>query len=160
MDLHTTHPAHSSGSNGEVVVVLRVLRPKSRFSTLAWYPRTGPWWSFGRRVVITGGPWRCPRPNPGPAGWAAGGEPDGDRKFSSRTSSHRRCCSCHSHGSSLSSLGADSLGALILIYPRVTFPFCTWLVMGFLRSVPWDIVEQAMIDGYSRLEVILKVRRA
>jgi multiple sugar transport system permease protein len=51
----------------------------------------------------------------------------------------------------------DSLWALILIYPTMTIPFCTWLVMGFLRSVPWDIEEQAMIDGYSRLAVILKV---
>ncbi len=39
----------------------------------------------------------------------------------------------------------------------MTIPFCTWLVMGFLRSVPWEIEEQAMIDGYSRLAVILKV---
>jgi len=31
----------------------------------------------------------------------------------------------------------NSLGALILIYPTMTIPFCTWLVMGFLRSVPW-----------------------
>jgi multiple sugar transport system permease protein len=55
-------------------------------------------------------------------------------------------------------LGLDnSLGALILIYPTMTIPFCTWLVMGFLRSVPWDIEEQAMIDGYSRLAVILRV---
>src|SRR5207237_652198 len=38
----------------------------------------------------------------------------------------------------------NSLGALILIYPTITIPFCTWLVMGFLRSVPWDIEEQAM----------------
>lgn len=51
----------------------------------------------------------------------------------------------------------DSLASLILIYPTMTIPFCTWLVMGFLRSVPWEIEEQAMIDGYSRLAVILKV---
>ena len=51
----------------------------------------------------------------------------------------------------------NSLGALILVYPTITIPFCTWLVMGFLRSVPWDIEEQAMIDGYSRLAVIVKV---
>jgi len=51
----------------------------------------------------------------------------------------------------------DSLASLILIYPTMTIPFCTWLVMGFLRSVPWDIEEQAMIDGYSRLAVIVKV---
>ena len=51
----------------------------------------------------------------------------------------------------------NSLGALILVYPTITIPFCTWLVMGFVRSVPWDIEEQAMIDGYSRLAVIMKV---
>ncbi len=51
----------------------------------------------------------------------------------------------------------NSLASLILIYPTMTIPFCTWLVMGFLRSVPWEIEEQAMIDGYSRLAVILKV---
>ena len=51
----------------------------------------------------------------------------------------------------------NSLAALILIYPTITIPFCTWLVMGFMRSVPWDIEEQAMIDGYSRFAVIVKV---
>ena len=51
----------------------------------------------------------------------------------------------------------NSLGALILVYPTITIPFCIWLVMGFLRSVPWDIEEQAMIDGYSRLAVIMRV---
>src|SRR5439155_1088964 len=58
----------------------------------------------------------------------------------------------------ISALGLqNSLGALILIYPTMTIPFCTWLVMGFMRAVPWDIEEQAMIDGYSRLAVILRV---
>jgi len=51
----------------------------------------------------------------------------------------------------------NSLASLVLIYPTMTIPFCTWLVMGFLRSVPWEIEEQAMIDGYSRLAVIVKV---
>src|SRR5437899_225697 len=51
----------------------------------------------------------------------------------------------------------NSLGALILVYPTITVPFCTWLVMGFVRSVPWDIEEQAMIDGYSRLAVIIRI---
>lgn len=51
----------------------------------------------------------------------------------------------------------DTLWSLILVYPTFTIPFCTWLVMGFFRSVPWDIEEQAMIDGYSRLEVIFRV---
>ena len=51
----------------------------------------------------------------------------------------------------------DSLAALILIYPTMTIPFCTWLVMGFVRSIPPEVEEQAMIDGYSRLDVILRL---
>jgi multiple sugar transport system permease protein len=51
----------------------------------------------------------------------------------------------------------NQLGALVLVYPTFTVPFCTWLMMGFFRSVPRDLEEQAMIDGYSRLAVIRKV---
>src|SRR5207247_5035327 len=51
----------------------------------------------------------------------------------------------------------NSLGALILVYPTMTIPFCTWLVMGFMRSVPWVVEGQAMIDGYSRLAVLLRI---
>lgn len=51
----------------------------------------------------------------------------------------------------------NSAWALILVYPTFTVPFCTWLMMGFFRSIPRDIEEQAMIDGYSRFAVIRKV---
>jgi len=51
----------------------------------------------------------------------------------------------------------NSPWALMLVYPTFTIPFCTWLMMGFFRSIPKDLEEQAMIDGYSRLSVILKV---
>jgi multiple sugar transport system permease protein len=44
--------------------------------------------------------------------------------------------------------------AMVLVYPTFTIPFCTWLLMGFFKSIPWDIEEQAMIDGYSRLGAI------
>jgi multiple sugar transport system permease protein len=48
----------------------------------------------------------------------------------------------------------NSRWAMVLIYPTFTIPFCTWLLMGFFKSIPWDIEEQAMIDGYSRLGAI------
>jgi multiple sugar transport system permease protein len=50
----------------------------------------------------------------------------------------------------------NSLGALVLIYPTFTIPFCTWLLMGFFKSIPRDIEEQAMIDGHSRLAAIIR----
>ena len=48
----------------------------------------------------------------------------------------------------------NSKWSMALVYPTFTIPFCTWLMMGFMRSVPWEIEEQAMIDGYSRLGAI------
>jgi len=51
----------------------------------------------------------------------------------------------------------DSLGALILIYPTFTIPFCTWLLAGFFPSIPREIEEQAMIDGCSRLQAFARV---
>jgi multiple sugar transport system permease protein len=51
----------------------------------------------------------------------------------------------------------NSPWALVVVYPTFTIPFCTWLLMGFFRSIPRDIEEQGMIDGYSRLNVIRKI---
>ena len=48
----------------------------------------------------------------------------------------------------------NSLWALVVVYPSFTIPFCTWLLVGFFKSIPWDIEEQAMIDGYSRIGAI------
>ncbi len=51
----------------------------------------------------------------------------------------------------------DSLWSLVLIYPSFTVPFCTWLMMGFFKTVPRDVEEAAMIDGLSRFGAFLKV---
>jgi multiple sugar transport system permease protein len=48
----------------------------------------------------------------------------------------------------------NTLWAMVIVYPTFTIPFCTWLLMGFFKSIPRDIEEQAMVDGYSRLGAI------
>jgi multiple sugar transport system permease protein len=51
----------------------------------------------------------------------------------------------------------NSLWALVLVYPTITIPFSTWLLMGFFKSIPRDLEEAARVDGYSRVMSFLKV---
>ena len=56
------------------------------------------------------------------------------------------------------SLGLNnSLWALVVVYPTISIPFATWLLMGFFKSIPQDLVEAAMVDGYSRMASFIKV---
>jgi multiple sugar transport system permease protein len=50
----------------------------------------------------------------------------------------------------------DSTWSLVLIYPTITIPVSVWLLMGFLKAVPKDIEEQAMVDGYSRVAAFVR----
>jgi multiple sugar transport system permease protein len=51
----------------------------------------------------------------------------------------------------------DSIWSLVLVYPTISIPFSTWLLMGFFKSVPRDLEEAAMVDGYSRFRAFMKV---
>jgi len=51
----------------------------------------------------------------------------------------------------------NSLGSLILVYPTFTVPFCTWLLMGFFKSLPREVEESAMVDGCSRVGAIWRM---
>jgi multiple sugar transport system permease protein len=50
----------------------------------------------------------------------------------------------------------DTIWALVLVYPTLTAPFSTWLLVGFFRTIPRDIEEQAMVDGYSRVGAVVR----
>ena len=51
----------------------------------------------------------------------------------------------------------DTRLALILTYPTFLIPFCTWLLMGYFRSIPFELEECAMIDGANRWEILVKI---
>jgi multiple sugar transport system permease protein len=51
----------------------------------------------------------------------------------------------------------DSLWALILTYPTFLVPFCTWLLMGYFRTIPYELEECALIDGATRLQILWKI---
>lgn len=51
----------------------------------------------------------------------------------------------------------DSTWSLVLIYPTITIPVSTWLLIGFLKALPKDVEEQAMIDGYSRAGAFVRI---
>ena len=58
----------------------------------------------------------------------------------------------------VSTLGLqDRWWALVVVYPTITIPFCTWLLMGFFKTVPFEIEEAAMVDGCGQLGALCRV---
>lgn len=51
----------------------------------------------------------------------------------------------------------DTIWSLVLVYPTISIPFSTWLLMGFFKSIPRDLEEAAMVDGYSRMMAFFRV---
>ena len=51
----------------------------------------------------------------------------------------------------------DTSWALILTYPTFLIPFCTWLMMGYFKSIPYELEECALIDGATRLQILWKI---
>ena len=48
----------------------------------------------------------------------------------------------------------DSKWALVVTYPTFLVPFCTWLLMGYFRTVPQEVEECAMVDGATRIQAL------
>jgi multiple sugar transport system permease protein len=51
----------------------------------------------------------------------------------------------------------DSNWALILTYPTFLIPFSTWLLMGYFKSIPYELEECALIDGATRLQILWRI---
>ena len=46
---------------------------------------------------------------------------------------------------------------LIFVYLTFAAPLSTWLLMGYFRSIPVDLEEQAMVDGATRWQAFYKI---
>jgi multiple sugar transport system permease protein len=51
----------------------------------------------------------------------------------------------------------DSLSGLTIAYLGADVPFCTWLLMGYFRSVPVELEEAALVDGCNRVTALIRV---
>jgi multiple sugar transport system permease protein len=52
---------------------------------------------------------------------------------------------------------SDTIGGLILVYPTITLPFCTWLLMSYFKSIPVELEEAALIDGCNRVGALVRI---
>lgn len=51
----------------------------------------------------------------------------------------------------------DKLTGLMVVYLSFTLPFCTWLMIGYFRSIPVELEEAALVDGCNRLRALVYV---
>jgi len=51
----------------------------------------------------------------------------------------------------------DKWWSLVVVYPTFTIPFCTWLLMGFFKTVPFEIEEAALVDGCGQFGALMRV---
>ena len=51
----------------------------------------------------------------------------------------------------------DSKWSLVVTYPTFLVPFCTWLLMGYFRTVPKEVEECAMVDGATRIQALFRI---
>ncbi|HEY6430551.1 MAG TPA: carbohydrate ABC transporter permease [Acetobacteraceae bacterium] len=51
----------------------------------------------------------------------------------------------------------NSVWCLVLIYPTLAVPFCTWIMIGYFSSVPRELDEAALIDGAGYLQMLWRI---
>lgn len=51
----------------------------------------------------------------------------------------------------------DSYWGLVLVYPTLSVPFATWIMIGYFQSIPKELDEAALIDGANYLQMLFKI---
>lgn len=51
----------------------------------------------------------------------------------------------------------DTVWSLIIAYPTFAVPFCTWLLMGYFKTIPLELEESALVDGATRLQALIRI---
>lgn len=51
----------------------------------------------------------------------------------------------------------NSTWSLVILYPTLTVPFCTWILIGYFSSIPRELDEAALIDGATYLQMLRKI---
>jgi multiple sugar transport system permease protein len=51
----------------------------------------------------------------------------------------------------------DRWWVLVIIYPILTVPFSTWIMIGYFASIPKALDEAALIDGASYLQILTRI---
>jgi multiple sugar transport system permease protein len=51
----------------------------------------------------------------------------------------------------------NSVWGLVLVYPTLTVPFCTWIMIGYFASIPKELDEAALIDGANWMQMLMKI---
>jgi multiple sugar transport system permease protein len=51
----------------------------------------------------------------------------------------------------------NNVWCLVLLYPTLSVPFCTWIMIGYFSSIPRELDEAALIDGAGYLQILVKI---
>ena len=46
---------------------------------------------------------------------------------------------------------------MVILYPTLTVPFCTWIMIGYFASIPKELDEAALIDGATWIQTLTRI---
>ena len=51
----------------------------------------------------------------------------------------------------------NNVWCLLVVYPTLAVPFCTWIMIGYFASIPKELDEAALIDGAGYLQMLWRI---